>query len=242
MLHTHCTNLTLCKQCPFCTDCTLIPHNANQTETEFEAATLQKAELSVTECGNLKALISANQICAIGETNSGFSVDSCIGDSGGGLFSKGDFKRSVLVGVVSFGYSNCHVNRNFAETGFPGVYTNILEPDINNWIVNQTQQRLNLKVKTRNSSVELCSQYFIDFLRNMKICQTGFWVKNSKQCMKSNHFNNLLMGPNCSQIICQVLRKTQTFWREESKSICNGTNTRHRRFCYILGNSSYVTK
>lgn len=58
--------------------------------------------------------IGNTQICAGGAAGK----DSCSGDSGGPLMSQeGEPLRGVLVGVVSYGPSNC------GTEGFPGVYT-----------------------------------------------------------------------------------------------------------------------
>ena len=67
-------------------------------------------------------VITAHMICA-GAPHSG--VDACQGDSGGPLFApeQGGF---VEVGIVSFG-EGC-------ADGFPGVYTRISNPDINDFI------------------------------------------------------------------------------------------------------------
>ncbi|XP_031636688.1 trypsin-3-like [Contarinia nasturtii] len=56
--------------------------------------------------------VSKNAFCA-GSTKGGESVDSCQGDSGGGIFS-----NNSLIGIVSFG-------QGCALKNFPGVYTNV---------------------------------------------------------------------------------------------------------------------
>eukprot|EP00486_Rosalina_sp_Unknown_P000511 CAMPEP_0201565574 /NCGR_PEP_ID=MMETSP0190_2-20130828/4782_1 /ASSEMBLY_ACC=CAM_ASM_000263 /TAXON_ID=37353 /ORGANISM="Rosalina sp." /LENGTH=280 /DNA_ID=CAMNT_0047983225 /DNA_START=1 /DNA_END=843 /DNA_ORIENTATION=- len=80
--------------------------------------------LSRSECSNGKENrynhISDDQICAYT-----VNADSCQGDSGGPLFKRGTREQ---VGIVSTGYG-C------AE--YPGIYTNIGNKDIYNWINNE---------------------------------------------------------------------------------------------------------
>ena len=62
--------------------------------------------------------ITSSQMCAGGVN----SKDSCDGDSGGPLISRGEVNlrpRFVQYGIVSFGPRSCGVN------GFPGVYTKV---------------------------------------------------------------------------------------------------------------------
>jgi secreted trypsin-like serine protease len=66
--------------------------------------------------------ITAHMLCA-GAPGSG--VDACQGDSGGPLFTQDPF-GFVQVGIVSFG-EGC-------AGGFPGVYTRLSNPDINDFI------------------------------------------------------------------------------------------------------------
>ena len=60
----------------------------------------------------------ATMICAGDLSNGG--IDSCQGDSGGPLFVDCEDRKTVLVGVVSWGYG-C------ADQGYPGVYANVSE-------------------------------------------------------------------------------------------------------------------
>lgn len=64
--------------------------------------------------------ISKRMICAGG---TGDGKDSCQGDSGGPLISQ----DRRLIGVVSWGYG-C------GRSGFPGIYTNVANPDIRRWV------------------------------------------------------------------------------------------------------------
>jgi trypsin len=58
----------------------------------------------------------------------GPNIDSCYGDSGGPLFAKNDGTgHPVQVGIVSWG-SGC------AKKRFPGVYSEVNNPDIRSWI------------------------------------------------------------------------------------------------------------
>jgi secreted trypsin-like serine protease len=66
--------------------------------------------------------ITAHMLCA-GAPGSG--VDACQGDSGGPLFTQEPF-GFVQVGIVSYG-EGC-------ADGFPGVYTRLSNPDINEFI------------------------------------------------------------------------------------------------------------
>ena len=65
-----------------------------------------------------------DQICAKGSVvnlPTGRVPDTCSGDSGGGLVAQRFDDNFVLLGVVSFGESECG-----ARDGRPGVYTNLL--------------------------------------------------------------------------------------------------------------------
>jgi secreted trypsin-like serine protease len=53
-------------------------------------------------------------------------VNACVGDSGGPLFDSGS---RTQVGIVSGGYYKCGTER------FPGVYTEVNNPNIRNFIL-----------------------------------------------------------------------------------------------------------
>ncbi len=58
--------------------------------------------------------------------------DSCRGDGGGPLFNVGT-DRTTQVGIVTYG-------RGCARAGFPGVYTEVNNPEVRSFIVNAAQQ------------------------------------------------------------------------------------------------------
>lgn len=65
-----------------------------------------------------------DQLCAKGsvvDPRTGRVPDTCSGDSGGGLVAQRFDDNFVLLGIVSFGESECG-----ARDGRPGVYTNLL--------------------------------------------------------------------------------------------------------------------
>ena len=66
--------------------------------------------------------IPGDQICAHGDTAApgGCVADSCSGDSGGGLLAD-SAGRATLIGVVSFGETEC----GGGGARRPGVYTNV---------------------------------------------------------------------------------------------------------------------
>ena len=67
--------------------------------------------------------MTGDQVCAKGDEadlKSGRVPDTCSGDSGGGLVSTRYDGNYVLLGVVSFGESQCGLS-----DGRPGVYTNV---------------------------------------------------------------------------------------------------------------------
>ena len=68
--------------------------------------------------------LAGDQLCAKGsvvDSRTGRVPDTCSGDSGGGLVAQRFDDNFVLLGVVSFGESECG-----ARDGRPGVYTNLL--------------------------------------------------------------------------------------------------------------------
>ena len=68
--------------------------------------------------------ITGDQLCARGETTrTGCYSDSCQGDSGGGLLEVRS-GRNTLLGLVSFGETECGAEDPRLEAR-PGVYTNI---------------------------------------------------------------------------------------------------------------------
>jgi trypsin len=69
------------------------------------------------------SLDAATMVCA-GAPN----IDSCYGDSGGPLFATEAGSR-IQVGIVSWG-------KGCAKKRFPGVYSEVNNPDIRNWIRN----------------------------------------------------------------------------------------------------------
>ncbi|CAO1370952.1 unnamed protein product [Diamesa tonsa] len=106
--------------------------------TKFKSpmpALLQKGNISIystKECNSTDSyngFIRDGMICAAGENEVGF-IDSCQGDSGGGLICD-----NRLVGLASFGYQ-CGKSR-----AYPGVYTDV--QFFQNWIL----QNVNSSVK-----------------------------------------------------------------------------------------------
>lgn len=89
------------------------------------AEILNKANLKMTDRVKCRSLWKTNgdQLCAKGdeEQSSSRIPDTCSGDSGGGLVARRSDDRFVVMGVVSFGESDCGV-----RGGRPGVYTNLL--------------------------------------------------------------------------------------------------------------------
>jgi secreted trypsin-like serine protease len=79
-----------------------------------------------------KSFKATSMLCA-GTTRKPM-VDSCFGDSGGPLFVNGDTAQPLQLGIVSWG-NGC------AESGFPGVYTRLSDPDVATWIRDATTQR-----------------------------------------------------------------------------------------------------
>ncbi|MBJ7331882.1 MAG: serine protease, partial [Solirubrobacteraceae bacterium] len=67
------------------------------------------------------SFVTGTMLCA-GASNGFGIIDTCQGDSGGPLVGNGG--SFPLVGVVSFG-------RGCAQAGFPGVYANLTNPDLN---------------------------------------------------------------------------------------------------------------
>ncbi|PVD20357.1 hypothetical protein C0Q70_18511 [Pomacea canaliculata] len=96
----------------------------------YEQNDLQKVSLPIVPLSQCLAaygsnmLVSDINICA-GDVKVG-GIDACLGDSGGPLmcYQNGAY---FLYGTVSFG-------KGCAEPGFPGVYANIANPEINAWI------------------------------------------------------------------------------------------------------------
>lgn len=78
------------------------------------------------DCGNyFRSWITDDMMCAGGH---GGTTDSCYGDSGGPLIATGDdASEDIQVGVVSWGLA-C------ASKKYPGVYAELSNPGIYNWI------------------------------------------------------------------------------------------------------------
>ena len=111
------------------------------TRSGVAKSILQKASLPVvplTQCQGAfsRRMVDGTHLCAGGVAG---GADSCKGDSGGGLFVRknttnfGELESSpyLLVGVVSFGSSQCGV-------GVPGVYTRVSK--FVDWIKNSIRQ------------------------------------------------------------------------------------------------------
>lgn len=112
---------------------------------------LQKGNLNIyatEECNSTDSyngFISDGMICAAGQNEVGF-IDSCQGDSGGGLVCD-----DRLVGIASFGYQ-CGLSR-----AFPGVYT-----DINffqNWILQNINSSVKLNVQMSLITIMIIVNY-----------------------------------------------------------------------------------
>ena len=73
-----------------------------------------------SDCGTNLGFHAATGVCA-----EGFLKDSCNGDSGGPLFWNGSPR--IQIGIVSYGTS-CAIPM------FPGVYSEVNNPDIRTWI------------------------------------------------------------------------------------------------------------
>ena len=80
--------------------------------------TSQRCRESYRDTISNQSLILGDQICALGTSGVDQAVDSCSGDSGGGLIAYAN-GRAVVVGAVSFGRPVC------GSGGFPGVYTRV---------------------------------------------------------------------------------------------------------------------
>jgi V8-like Glu-specific endopeptidase len=93
----------------------------NNIEQNY-ATDLQEATVPIGSCGQVTAETTANMFCAGGQ-----NIDTCQGDSGGPIYVS---DQGVLrqAGIVSWG-AGC------AQTGFPGVYTKLLNFDA--WLVQQ---------------------------------------------------------------------------------------------------------
>lgn len=89
--------------------------------------TLQAATINVlpdAQCGGYGNSYDPSTMLCAGLPNGVLTVDTCQGDSGGPLvFNNGT--TFPLLGVVSFG-------RGCADPDFPGVYTRLSNPDLNN--------------------------------------------------------------------------------------------------------------
>jgi len=90
------------------------------------AEVVNKASLQITNQNECRSVWKSNgdQICAKGDIQQGRNgrvPDTCSGDSGGGLISERFDGNFVLLGIVSFGESDCGL-----RGGRPGVYTNVL--------------------------------------------------------------------------------------------------------------------
>ena len=88
-----------------------------------------------------------NHLCALGtdiiEEISFYKnrvTDSCTGDSGGGLTAKNSKQQEVLLGIVSFGNTDCGL-----QDGEPGVYTNVLSHV--EWIQEQMSVGVEVRLK-----------------------------------------------------------------------------------------------
>ena len=91
----------------------------------FSSSELREVDLNVvsdSECGQTNfGFDPATGVCA-----AALLKDSCQGDSGGPLFAAGS-RGPVQIGVVSYGQS-CALPK------FPGVYSEVNNPDIRSWI------------------------------------------------------------------------------------------------------------
>ncbi|HET7093222.1 MAG TPA: serine protease, partial [Thermomicrobiales bacterium] len=108
--------------------------NPVDTQTDFPTHLMQ-ADVAIVSDETCAAAYApgfdpASMVCAAGQNP---PRDSCIGDSGGPLFS-GDQANPVQIGIVSFG-EGC------AQPGFPGVYTRLSDPDIARWIHDATSKQ-----------------------------------------------------------------------------------------------------
>ena len=86
------------------------------------------------------------EFCAIGKNKKGQIVDTCDGDSGGPLICEdGDFGGFQLVGIVSWGKSDCSRGKilvlrrpkKFLKSkflGYPGIYAAVTERETYAWI------------------------------------------------------------------------------------------------------------
>merc|ERR1719483_767550 len=108
-------------------DVSVVGFGMTNVTTKAKADILQIANLEVidpTSCKSSKYWeIAGDQVCAHGanlESNKSCRKDSCQGDSGGALVAS-RFGMRTLVGIVSFGETNCGGINNPR----PGVYTNV---------------------------------------------------------------------------------------------------------------------
>merc|ERR1719499_211595 len=99
--------------------------------TKKKTSILQKGKIEVKPCNPQK--IKGGQICGIGANEYGLGVDTCQGDSGGGLYDEID-EDFELVGIVSFGVDDCNTKIKIGQSPEPGVYTNLLSGNIQSWM------------------------------------------------------------------------------------------------------------
>ena len=85
------------------------------------------------------------EFCAIGKNKKDHIVDTCDGDSGGPLIcTDGDWGGDVLLGIVSWGKTDCSrgevPSENYRKSveikflGYPGIYAAVNERDTYEWI------------------------------------------------------------------------------------------------------------
>jgi len=122
------------------------------TDTErIYAEIINKATLDISnqkECSSAWKT-SGDQLCAKGDIQgitNGRVPDTCSGDSGGGLIAERFDGNFVLLGVVSFGESDCGL-----RGGRPGVYTNVLSHA--SWIRNVIGSGSNTQCRTEDGRV-----------------------------------------------------------------------------------------
>jgi len=89
------------------------------------AEIINQASLQITNQNECRSVWKSDgdQLCAKGDIQkrkNGRVPDTCSGDSGGGLISERFDGNFVLLGIVSFGESDCGL-----RGGRPGVYTNV---------------------------------------------------------------------------------------------------------------------
>jgi len=204
------------------------------------AEIINKASLTISDQRECRSVWKTNgdQICAKGETRgtgTGRVSDTCSGDSGGGLVAQRFDRNFVLLGVVSFGESDCGL-----RGGRPGVYTNVLSHAA--WLRNIAGGEDDKRCTTEDGRI--CQFPFIYEGKKYNRCTTDndpdgkLWC-STKVDSSGNHVQNAgqwgYCGNTCKsrrfeELITEVANSWSTWaeWSPCSKTCGGGKKVRVR--------------